>query len=318
MTAVATNRDRLRSIRERTHNAREARQRARTTLEAAQAAGDTEAAAIASLALDHAGIEVETSERLESMVLSTMAGVSNGHGLGGESFLDDPSTVATLEQLAFSSQPIGNMALGIWQDAETFASSLNPRPRAQTSDDQPGLDGMRSQYGPIVRQIYRPLTLLDLIPSGTMGGSSILYVVETGDLDAGVAETAEGAIKPEGELGFAEAEAPARTIATWIKQRRQVIADIPELQQVLQQRLQYQVRRRIEKQALIGDGLGVNLLGLLNQTGIGSVPNSAIPASDLILQGMTMVSMSDAVPSGVVLHPQAYGEFADGEGERLG
>ena len=169
MTAVATNRDRLRSIRERTHSAREARQRARTTLEAAQAAGDTEAAAIASLALDHAGIEVETSERLESMVLSTMAGVSNGHGLGGDSFLDDPGTVATLEQLAFSSQPIGNMALGLWQDAETFASSLNPRPRAQVSDDQPGLEGMRKQYGPIVRQVYRPLTLLDLIPSGTMG-----------------------------------------------------------------------------------------------------------------------------------------------------
>ena len=36
MTATANHRDRLRSIRERTHNAREARQRARTTLDAAK------------------------------------------------------------------------------------------------------------------------------------------------------------------------------------------------------------------------------------------------------------------------------------------
>jgi Phage capsid family len=319
MTAIAT-RDRLKSIRERTHNARQARARARTTLDAAQAAGDTEAAAIASLALDNASVELETAGALESMLLASMAGV-NGHSFGGdEGFLDDPNTVSMMEQLAHSSAPIGSVMLGSFMSADRFAASLSPR--AQASEDQPGLEGYRKQKWPsIVRQIYRPLTLLDLIPTGTMTGSAIEYVVELGDLDAGVAETAEGALKPEGEVDFEEVEAPARTIAVYVKQRRQVIADVAELQAVLQSRLSYQVLRRIEQQCLIGDGAGQNLMGLLNTTGIGVVPNEVIPASDLILKGMTMVSMCDAVPSGVVVHPMAYEalltEKTSGSGERL-
>ncbi|MFZ0377629.1 MAG: phage major capsid protein, partial [Solirubrobacteraceae bacterium] len=255
-----------------------------------------------------AGVEIETSERLENMLLSSMAGINgNGHGLGGESFLDDPGTVAMLEQVAHSSQPIGSIMLGQWLSAEEFADSLGRRPRAQ-SDDSSGLEGYRKEKWPqVVRQAYRPLTLLDLIPTGTMTGSAIDYVVELGDLDQGVAETGEGQLKPESELNFEEAEAPARTIATFVKQRRQVLADVPELQAVLQSRLTYKVRRRIESQILNGDGVGQNLLGLLNQTGIGSVPNDpGIPLSDLILKGKTLVLMSDAVPSGIVMHPYTH------------
>ncbi len=184
------------------------------------------------------------------MLLSSMAGVNgNGHGLGGESFLDNPATVQTLEQLAHSSAPIGSIMLGQWMSAEAFADSLGRRPRARV-DDQPGLEGYRKERWPqIVRQPYRPLSLLELIPTGTMQGSGIEYVVELGDLDD-AAETGEGQIKPEGDITFEEAEAPARTIAVWIKQRRQVLADVPELQAVLSSRLTYKVQRRIEQQIL--------------------------------------------------------------------
>ena len=87
-----------------------------------------------------------------------------------------------------------------------------------------------------------------------------------------------------------------------------MLADVPELQAVLQSRLTYKVRRRIESPVLPnGDGVGQNLLGLLNQTGIGSVPNDpGIPLSDLILKGKTLVLMSDAVPSGIVMHPYTH------------
>ena len=305
--ATVSARDRLKTIRDRTHNARAAKARAQKQRDAAQQAGDLDAAAICELAYEQADTELETSERLENMLLSSMADVNgNGHGLGGESFLDNPATVQTLEQLAHSSAPIGSIMLGQWMSAEAFADSLGRRPRAQ-SDDQPGLEGYRKERWPqIVRQPYRPLSLLELIPTGTMQGSGIEYVVELGDLDD-AAETGEGQIKPEGDVAFEEAEAPARTIAVWIKQRRQVLADVPELQAVLSSRLTYKVQRRIEAQILNGDGVGQNLLGLLNQTGIGSVPNDpAIPVSDLILKGKTLVLMSDAVPNGIVLHPYTH------------
>jgi HK97 family phage major capsid protein len=307
VTANGNARARLAEIRERTKAARTQRQRAKTTLDAARGAGDDQAAAIATLALDAAAVELETAEQLESMLLSSMAGVT-GVGLGGETFLDNPQTVQTLEQLAHSSAPIGSVMLGSYMSAEAFADSIGPgRPRAG-GEDQPGLSGKRQTiWGPIVRQVYRPLTLLDLIPSGTMDGSAIEYVVELGDLDD-AAETEEGAVKPEDTTTeFEEAVAPARTIAVWIKQRRQVLADVPELASVLSSRLQYKVQRRLEQQILIGDGVGQNLLGLLNQTGIGSVgPDPAIPLSDLLLKGKTATLMADAVPNGIVLHPYTH------------
>ena len=84
------------------------------------------------------------------MLLSSMAGINgNGHGLGGESFLDDPGTVAMLEQVAHSSQPIGSIMLGQWLSAEEFADSLGRRPRAQ-SDDSSGLEGYRKEKWPQV------------------------------------------------------------------------------------------------------------------------------------------------------------------------
>ena len=79
MTTTA-HRDRLQTIRQRTHSAREARARARQTLDAARAAGDVDAEAIASLALDAANVDVETAERLENMLLSSMAGVAMATG----------------------------------------------------------------------------------------------------------------------------------------------------------------------------------------------------------------------------------------------
>ena len=162
---------------------------------------------------------------------------------------------------------------------------------------------------------------MDILATGIMSGSSIDYVVETGSLD-GAAETAEGEIKPVGEVDFEEATAPARTVAVWIKQRRQVLADIPELATVLNTRLSYSVNRRIEQQVLIGDGTGQNLVGLLNTAGVGSVPNDpAIKASDMILKGMTTVSLNSAVPTGVVVHPTVYEQLlvekTAGSGERL-
>ena len=321
MTATAEQRQRLAQIRERARAARASRQRAREILDAAKAAGDEDAIAVGELAVQQADLEVETVDALHVQMLSMMdGGGGGGYGLGGDSFLDNPDTVRTLEALGHTTAPIGSVMLGSFMSAKAFAESL--RPRAQGDSSMPGLEGQRVQLGGVHRQIYRPLTLLDLIPAGTMTGAVYEYVQETGDLDTGAAETAEGALKPEDNVDFEEMAAPARTIATWQKARRQVLADIEQLQQVLTQRLSYKVRRRLETQILVGDGAGQNLLGLLNQTGLGSVPfDPAEPPSNLIAKGMTTVALSGAVSTGTVLNPVDYEGMltarTEGSGERL-
>ena len=317
-------RQRLQTIRERTRTARAARQRARETLDAARAVHDEDAVAIATNALDSAAIEVETSERLENMLLGQMAG-ANGHGLGGDTFLDDPGTVAMLEQIAHSSAPIGSVMLGRFQSAQSFSDQLGRFARQAQglgTDVSVPIEAREQPHYGVARQLYRPTFLLDVIPTAPMSGESFSYSIEQGDLDAGVGEVGEGQLKPESDVTFGQDEVRAATVATWKKMRRQELADVSWLASMITQRLSYQVQRRIEQQVLNGDGAGENLLGVLRRTGIGQVPFDAlVSASDLILRGLTAVRVNLGVPSAVLLNPNTYAGMleakTEGSGERL-
>lgn len=309
MTVTATHRDRLQSIRQRTHSARESRARARQQLDAARELHDLDAAAIAQLAYDQADVELQTSERLESALLSQMAGVNgNGTGFGGGSFLDDPSVVHSLEQLAHSSMPIGNLALGPLSSREDLVAmvesgSWHTRPSALAGDVQVPDSARLGPYYGAVPQLRRPLRLLDLIPTSSMDGKSFDYTQEGGSLDT-AAEVGEGVVKPEADTELTDAQVVAVTIAHFTKLKRQQLSDVPALATLIQNRLTYGVLRRVENQVIAGDGVGENMLGILATPGIGDVAFAAGEAlTDLSLDGIVNTIMADAVPNAVVVNP---------------
>src|SRR4051812_44737936 len=68
--------------------------------------------------------------------------------------------------------------------------------------------------------------------------------------------------------------------------------------------LPYDVRRKIESQVIAGDGLGQNLKGIMQQTGLGApafVAGDNI--ADAILRAMTTVVLADHEPNAAALHP---------------
>lgn len=161
----------------------------------------------------------------------------------------------------------------------------------------------RDDWAGILPQLRRSLTVLDLLPTGTMDGNTFPYTVESGAF-TGAAETDEGAAKPEAAITFTDAEATARTIAAWLKLQKQSLADTPALQAVIESRLRYLVERRLEAQILAGNGTAPNLRGILNTSGIGAVAYSASEEiADQILSGITTVLLADARATGIVLHP---------------
>jgi len=322
MPVTRNHRDRLAQIRERCHAARAARQRARTTLDAARAAHDDDAVAVAALAVEQAGVELETAEQLEAMLLSQMAGV-NGTGFGTSVF-DDPATVETLQRLGSSSMPIGRLDLGPLSSREDLVARIEsggwvPSRHGQAGDvSVPDSARVGTHYG-VVPQLRRPLRLLDLIGSQAMDNNRFSYMQESGTFD-GAAETAEGAVKPQATLTLTEAEVVAATIASWIKLKRQQLDDVPALATTVNQRLTYSVLRRLEDQVLAGDGLGENILGILGHP-IGDVPFVAGSLTDLTLDGITAVLNAEAQPNGVVMNPTDVATMlkatATGSGERL-
>jgi hypothetical protein len=122
MTVTADHRQRLDAIRERTRTARSRRQNARQLLDAAQGAGDQDAQAVAQTQLDDAALELDTAERLESQLLSAMAGVDS---ISTSGIFDDPQTVEQLQRLGNGSFPIGSVDLGPLSSVEQLVATLN-------------------------------------------------------------------------------------------------------------------------------------------------------------------------------------------------
>ena len=92
-------------------------------------------------------------------------------------------------------------------------------------------------YG-AVAQLRRPLRLLDLIPTQPMSGRSFDYTQEGGSFDT-ASETVEAAVKPMADLELQDAQVVAKTVAHWVKLRRQQLADVPALGTITQNRLTY-------------------------------------------------------------------------------
>jgi HK97 family phage major capsid protein len=161
----------------------------------------------------------------------------------------------------------------------------------------------RGDYGGVTPQLRRRLSVLDLIPTGTMDANTFPYTKESGSFGTAV-EVAEGVAKPEAALTLTDDEAVAATIAHWLKIRKQALADVPALQAIIEGRLRYGVLRRLEGQVLNGDGVGANMRGILQTSGLGAVTFTAgALIADQILRGVTTVFLADAEATGVVLHP---------------
>jgi len=209
----------------------------------------------------------------------------------------------------YSENRFGTVNIGQICSREEAAGFLSGRMQAAALPTAPaGIVGTdQGAIAPDVRGIISPfllpLTLLDIIPTGTTD-SNIIQYVQVSALPGYAAETAELAQKPQEGITLVDATAPVRTIAGYIKMARQAMDDIPALASMINSLLPYDVRRRMMVQMLAGDGTGQNLTGILNTSGIGAPASSAGQnVADGILSALTTVVLSDADPNFVAMNP---------------
>jgi HK97 family phage major capsid protein len=293
--------------------------------------------------------EINSVEGAERLLLSSLNGTDpathtngNGDGAGllgaggwnGRTLLENSDTYrAAREAGTFHSDAhFGTLTLGHMCDRDAFAGFLR---HAQEAPSQAAALPPAAPSGPIgtwqgavvpdsrgIQPVAtKPLTLLDVIPTGTTDSNIVEYVQVTA-IPGSAAEVAEGAMKPEEGITFQDATAPVRTIAGWIKLLRQAMDDMAGLVTIINTLLPYDVRRRLESQILVGDGQGQNILGLLNTTGVGAVagqPGDTV--ADAILRGLTTVVLSDQAPNFVTLNPVTWQDLAiskaSGSGEYM-
>ncbi len=111
----------------------------------------------------------------------------------------------------------------------------------------------------------QPLGVRDLFQAVSIGTNAIEYVIEKLFTNNAGPQNGEGTAKPESGITFEKKTSPVETLAHFIPASRQVLADAPHLQGLIDGRLRYGLKLKEEQQLLHGDGTNGSLLGLVPQ-----------------------------------------------------
>lgn len=178
----------------------------------------------------------------------------------------------------------GNTTVGAGRSAGT---SLIPGQRLET----------------IVGPPDRQLTVRDLLPQARTTSNMVEWPRET-SFTNNAAPVAETNSKPYSDLTFDLVGAPVRTVAHLFKASRQILDDAPALQDYIDRRGRYGLKRKEEQQLLFGDGTGQNLLGLVPQASLyapGFISQDATPI-DVLNQAASQAEDSEIAVTGIVLN----------------
>lgn len=156
----------------------------------------------------------------------------------------------------------------------------------------------------VIEEPLRRLFIRDLLNKGRTNSNAVEWVQEL--LFTNNARTvSEGALKPESNITYELKTIAVRTIAHWIRASKQVLADFPQLETLVDGRLSTGLKIVEENELLYGDGTGIHLLGLVPQaTAYDTALNTAGDTMvDTVRHAILQVRLAQYAASGVVLSP---------------
>jgi HK97 family phage major capsid protein len=114
----------------------------------------------------------------------------------------------------------------------------------------------------------------------------------------------ESVQKAESSVTYEQVDKKVATVAHFIKASKQILSDVPQLQNTLDSFLRYGLELKLEQQIISGSGLGANMSGLTtagNYTAF--TPTSGDTAIDSINRALGTLAVNAADPYVVVMHP---------------
>jgi hypothetical protein len=145
--------------------------------------------------------------------------------------------------------------------------------------------------------------VVDLMPLTETGQAAVKYMEET-TFTNNAAETAEAGTYPESALATTEQSVTVRKVAVSLPVTDEQFEDEPRARDYVNNRLDYQLRIRLDSQLLVGNGTAPNLLGVLNKSGINTQAKGTDPTPDAIYKAITLVRKNGFTePTGLVMHP---------------
>ena len=233
---------------------------------------------------------------LEQKIVKRPVGAPADDRSIGAAVIDDAEVKA---QLASGRNFKGRLQVEVKTITSGSTSGTSSTTGLVMADRQPGI----VQVVPNRRLVVR-----DLLMPGRTTSSSIDYVRETlfTNNAATVAEN-PSAPKPQSDLVFDLKNTAVRTIAHWVLASQQIMQDAPMLQSYIDGRLRYGLEYAEDLQLLLGDGTGVNLLGLMPQATPYAAPAGVTVTSPTYIDTLRLAMLQAALAlfpaTGHVLNP---------------
>jgi hypothetical protein len=168
-------------------------------------------------------------------------------------------------------------------------------------------------------RMLRPGRVRDLFPAESTQASILYGMRETGytnnarvvrerTASDGTAPTGGGTdvygLKPKSEITVVPVTYPIATIAHIMYVHKNTLADEPRLQGLLNRDMVDGVKMAEDTQLLYGDGVGDNLTGIMNTTGIQSYTGlNSDKRSAQVRRAATKAILAFFQPTGIVMHP---------------
>ncbi len=175
------------------------------------------------------------------------------------------------------------------------------------------------EYDPGVTNLpMRPLTVRALLNAKATAANTIFYAVQTVRTN-NAAPVAEGALKPQSDLQYAQKTVPVQTIAHFVQASRQILDDAGQVRALIDTELAYGVDYVEEQQILYGDGTGNNLFGIIPQAAAYSAP-FVVPGQtdiDVLNQAIAQSELALLPATGVIMNPLDWRKILgtkDGQG----
>lgn len=260
--------------------------------------------------------------------------------LGSPSFRDFERDVEVKQQSAAETKSLGEEFLeqkgykeliekgftsSGWQNIANFDMTVPEMERKATLFSTPGTALTPREYQPgIVQTLFQRNYVSDLLGSATTNASQVTYVTETTATNAAAA-VAEGTAKPQSTLAFGETTESVRKLATILPVSEEMLADAPQIQAYINQRLMLFIKNVEETQILLGSGTAPNIQGLIGagRNSVGTYARGTVDDNALALfkamngtRGSSQLDM-DAI----VIHPtnwQAIRTAKDTSGQYYG
>ena len=158
----------------------------------------------------------------------------------------------------------------------------------------------------LVDKVIRPVQVLDVFPADRTDLFEIPSMEETTRTQA-AAELAEDGTYAEDAFVYTRRASAVRKIGSQIPVTDEQLDDVPGMRALLDNRLTFGLRARLDQQIMVGDGTPPNLQGLFTASGIQTQAKGADPAANAIFKAITLVRVTGrASPTHVFMHGTDY------------